>query len=136
MEGAPIDSRETVFKAAILADPTNVDLRLIYADWLDEADRPEDADAQRALVPQIRQAVLWIADLAAQMNQTLPDLMAATAVYLDTGEQTKDATWNFQDMDWPEFWKRYELLTGKVPSGEHYADPDMAYEFSPYTCPC
>lgn len=53
------------FLEKIEADLGDEALRLVYADWLDEHDAPEEAQRQRDAVP----AIQWMKELAAKSGQ-------------------------------------------------------------------
>jgi uncharacterized protein (TIGR02996 family) len=57
---------EQAFHAAIAAAPADAAVHGAYADWLDEHDRPEEADWHRAWTTAKRAAALaWLAEFAA-----------------------------------------------------------------------
>lgn len=46
-----LSDEETVYVGQLIADPTDYTTRQVYADWLEDHDRPEDADFQRGISP-------------------------------------------------------------------------------------
>lgn len=112
------------FEAAIRDNPTDYNLRLVFADWLDQHDEPEEADRQR----KYRAAKEWVRDFADKIDQGYSFLLRCARewleyrrddgdnwdnyVHMGTNEGYKDAT----DEDWAKFWVNYEIVTGeKVP---------------------
>lgn len=59
-------STESAFLAALAADEDNETVRFAYADWLDDNDRPEDADRQRRWPA----AKAWLVAFAARCGET------------------------------------------------------------------
>lgn len=60
----------------------------------------------------------WIAEFAAEMDQTYRRLMKAADLWVQYGEFTSDNQEMYKDVDptkWPIFWKHFETLTGLRP---------------------
>lgn len=55
---------EQAFLDAIAADPEDQAVRLVFADWLDEAGRPEDAARHREWAALLPEAVAWLRGIA------------------------------------------------------------------------
>jgi hypothetical protein len=71
----------------------------------------------------------WIAEFAAKIDQTPHRLMEAAREFVEYGEYTYDNSEAYKDFwhEFPEFWKHYEIVTGK---------PVDDKEAAPFTCSC
>lgn len=116
------------FEAAIRENPTDYNRRLVFADWLDEHDEPEEAIRQR----KYQSAWESIGDLADMVNMGRRFLLEAAQSHLANREDKwgnytrmgeneayKDAT----EEDWKAFWVNYEIVTGEKVPMEHRDGP-------------
>lgn len=72
----------------------------------------------------------WIEEFAARLNYTVKRLMDAAGLYDESEEYELDNTEAYKDIPspaWEEFWKHYEVVTGKKPK-----DPKASF----FTCSC
>lgn len=65
------------FLKAIEANPGDTQLRLVFADWLDEHDEPDEAAAQRAFDPEKHEAERWVRAFCAKYGADYDELLAA-----------------------------------------------------------
>ena len=74
---------------------------------------------------------VWIEAFACRIRQRYEDLMTAADEFLRTGEYTFDNNENYKGHwhEFPEFWKHYEIVTGR-----RVSDEDK--ESVPFTCSC
>jgi hypothetical protein len=100
----------------------------VFADWLDEHDRPEEANRQRAWCASKR----WIVEFTKQfgeeydyserklMEMSYQRLMKAASDYLDSGDYlTQHGATDWQDVDCDEFWEHYKVVTGRDLGDRH-----------------
>ena len=78
-------SDEQAFRAAIAASPDDIGLRRVFADWLDENDRPEEAAYQRRWTPEVGNAESWLAAFAVEAGLTYEEVVMAARRYWLTG---------------------------------------------------
>ena len=118
---------EQAFLAAIEANPEDDAIRGIFADWLDEHDRPEDANRQRKWKSSDR----WLRDYAEQTWCDYGEMMAVAATHCGDGRGDylcDGGIWEGVRTD-PEFWTHYEVITGRKP-------PERDYTPNFFTCSC
>ena len=72
----------------------------------------------------------WIAELAAQIDQTPNRLMEAAELWIECGDYTYDNSEKYKlvDIDWKEFWRHYEIVTGRK--------PEDVEQYGFFTCSC
>jgi hypothetical protein len=72
----------------------------------------------------------WIEEFAARIDQTYGRLMSAAESWIECQDYTYDNTEAYKDHwdQFPEFWKHYEIVTGKT------VDEDKRESF--FTCSC
>jgi uncharacterized protein (TIGR02996 family) len=122
------------FERAIEASPYDLETRKIFADWLDEFGSDSDADLaveQREWTVEKQGAIEWITEFAEYLTKeaqeewrspgfkiTYSELMETASKHSESGEWddwitlpyiTPDRVYT----DMKEFWKNYELATGK-----------------------
>ena len=87
-------------------------------------------DKQPAVIEpsEIEKSRAWIAQFAADLDQTPSRLMEAARDYAECGEYAYDNSETYKSFRdrFPEFWRHYEIVTGKP-----VKDKDC-----PYTCSC
>ena len=127
-----MDDERAAFLAAIQADWDNDELRLVYADWLEEHGEHDEARRQRDW-PAVREAskerVREIAEdlgdyhgYRGHQPMNYDVLMQAAHDYLEHGDcliQEGGQSWQdefpaFSD----EFWEHYEIITGRTNADE------------------
>jgi uncharacterized protein (TIGR02996 family) len=102
---------QEVFLKGIEADPLDEGLRGVYADWLDEHDRPEEAQRQREWVKAFRHVVRVMADLS-------------SGGALGSDKERR------------EFWRCFRVVTG-VEAPEHLRAQDWYRDAGDdYGCSC
>lgn len=151
-----MEAERQAFEAALKENPEDWTTRLIYADWLDEHDMPEESDRQR----NYRASHEWMAALAARAGQTclnygidMPcddwrditpdDLIGAGCVYVDSlndsfgpdyfvqrgSERLRDLVYEEELQE--AYWRHWGVLTGRpVPAEWEYGVE------SPFSCSC
>ncbi len=102
------------FLRQIDANPRDTDTRSIFADWLDEHDCPEEADAQRKLVADIMSGKLaaneYLDEICVRRDITRAELDEMVAEqYVGSHELLRDEICGND-----EFWRNYEAATGKT----------------------
>jgi uncharacterized protein (TIGR02996 family) len=107
------------FEDAIGADPYDLAVRKVFADWLEEhGDRPGDDDLavlHRGWTVEKQQAKEWLEDFARDFDMSYDELMAAAFDALDRGRgvtlefETPDRAFT----DGRDFWRCFKLLTGR-----------------------
>jgi hypothetical protein len=93
-----------------------------------------EKDETKTLTDPIEISKKWIADFADRIRQHPESLMDAAEQWIDTddgkygGEHTYDNSESYKDHwhEFPEFWKHYEVVTGKKPNA-----PEVFF-----TCSC
>lgn len=108
------------FLAAIRANRFDMLYRKIYADWLDEHGDHDEANVQRAWTVEKERSVEWLEGCADTCGLAYRKLIAAAELYAEENEYTymgqnedyKNAWEDFREDG--EFWKHYEIVTGKV----------------------
>ncbi len=69
----------------------------------------------------------WIADFAMKnLGYSYDRLMGAAHAYVDYGDYEYDNSETYKGVDFEEFWKHFEIVTGKRPEDT----------YAPYTCSC
>ncbi len=97
-----------------------------HPDFADVAE-PKNEPADTAIAA----SQAWIAQFAAQIDQTPNRLMEAAQTYLEYDDYTYDNSESYKGQGaeaWREFWKHYAIVTGKP------VKDDMADSF--FTCSC
>lgn len=136
MTDKELESNKAAFFAMIRQDPTNNDTRLVFADWCEENGLDELAGMLRG------GSEKWLSEFAAEFyDEYYPDddenderqvryefgidgLLQAAHNYLDTGDdyglgfQTPDRVFT----DRFEFWKHFEVMTGRKPPEDQKGD--------------
>lgn len=83
-------SDRQLFLDAITSNPRDMDLRKVYADWLDENDCPEQADIQRTMtIEQYQEAESWMVDFASYCSSYTDD---GYSHHFQTGWEPDDST--------------------------------------------
>lgn len=134
----PADPDEQAFLAAIAADRGDLGLRGVFADWLDEHGRHEEADYQRRWDDSVRWAEDWLAEFGHGCDIPYPDLITAGHAWLrDETDYIQD--WNLNasndlcdDERRAEFWRAWRLVTGIDPK----IDVADALRSHPFSCDC
>ena len=108
---------------AIEKDPYDLNTRKIFGDWLEEFGDDKDLDLaveQRAWTKEKQDAIVWLTSYAKDMEMSFGELINAAKEYIDDGEvyclgfDTPERVYDDND----EFWKNFELATGKTISEE------------------
>jgi uncharacterized protein (TIGR02996 family) len=95
-------SERKAFEDAIRADPYDRMTRLVFADWLDENDCPEEADWQRSWTLRRQEAEEWLANFAGDIGGgqvTLEEVVEAGHAYVKDGSGTTLAGLGFDEED-------------------------------------
>lgn len=116
------------FEKAIEAAPYDLKTRKVFADWLDEFGTDSDADLaveQREWTVEKQDAIEWITEFAEYLSTeefkiTYSELMETAKKHSESGEWDDWITLPYTTPDrvyteMEEFWKDYELATGKKP---------------------
>jgi len=98
------------FLDAIHENPGDVDLRKVFADWLDEHDEPELADEQRNFDLELYDAEMWLEEFADQYANGDYDGMIEGALEGNYCFSNDDGPYMAHDQ---EFWKNIEIVTKK-----------------------
>ncbi|HKB01074.1 MAG TPA: TIGR02996 domain-containing protein [Gemmataceae bacterium] len=138
-------SDERAFLAAIEAAPADEAPHKVYADWLDEHDRPEEADWHRLWTPKAaHKARKWFEEFAAEHSDdygekvpayTADDMIQFGRDYLRDGSTHMQygmslQEYMFGDAKRRRFWRNWALATGTFVPDE---TADTGYVFS---CTC
>ncbi len=136
----PAESDEAAFLAAIRSARYDIGLRRVFADWLDEAGRHEEADYQRRWTAAVGAAEDWLVAFGRACDIPYPDVVKAGHDWLRDGtDYVQD--WNLTASnalcdggERAAFWRSWEAVTG-VPSGVDPAAEGnvMAH---PFRCDC
>jgi uncharacterized protein (TIGR02996 family) len=137
---------ERAFLAAIEAAPTDEAPHKVYADWLDEHDRPEEADWHRLWTPKAaRAARKWFQKFAAEHSEegldegvtpyTAEDMIQFGRDFLRDGSYHVQYGMSLQEFMYDddnrrEFWRNWALATGTFVPDEA---AETGYVFS---CTC
>ncbi len=126
---------QEAFVAQLRDNPEDHATRLVYADWLDDHDQPEEADRMRKW----RSAREWLARFASSHDQTLQGVVAIGDGYdpKAVGQRDYGDTGLYERLGEPdvqrEFWRCWSVYTGKA---EPPQDPDYPDDRNPFTCSC
>ena len=138
-------SDETAFLRAIESAPDDEAPHKVYADWLDEHDRPEEADWHRAWTTAAAKAARrWFRDFASRHEKSYEDggttytaaeIIEAGRDFLERGEYHTQFGMSLQDYmssddDRARFWQNWALATGTYVPAE---TAETGYVFS---CTC
>ena len=136
---------ERALLAAIEAAPNDEAPHKVYADWLDEHDRPEEADWHRAWTPkEARAARTWFRKFAAEHSDefgdggppyTADDMIQFGRDYLRDGSYHVQYGMSLQEFMFVDgnrrtFWRNWALATGTFVPDE---TAETGYVFS---CTC
>lgn len=150
-----MDPQGQAFLDAIKKDPLDGATRLIFADWLEERGEDDEAQEQRRqATPEWQQAYIWMTvfierhveefdlskltpEIRAVVEVTVEKVLEAGRKYLRRGTRSVLSGLGFgaqnalyaDDEAQGQFWKCYEILTGKKISKNR--DPG-----NPFTCAC
>lgn len=121
-----MSTERQAFLAALAADEDDTTTRLVFADWLDEHDEPEEADRMRKWPA----AKAWLVDFAKGHTHwdnpggevTAADLIAAGAAFVDSGglemwyQHGSDSlqSYAFLSSNRREFWEAWSTVTGRA----------------------
>ena len=123
------------FESMIEANRYDQTTRLIFADWLDENDFPEEAAEQRAWTPEKQRAEDYFREFAERAGLGYGKAMGIVAEYVEDGtvwveHDSEDARNAFYDCDIKVFWEHYQTLTGSAePGGDGWWG-------TPFSCSC
>lgn len=145
------------FDTHLREHPTDWSARLIYADWLEDHDMPEEADRQR----RYRESWEWMTELAENCGGgmweqdgatgmknkwreiTVDDLIRAGRKYLSSDGLdlfTQHGTETLRDHFKPAYWDHWSVLTGvnldavKWPTEDGWVSPRV--KGNPFACSC
>ena len=142
------EEQQRAFLAALHADPEDWDLRLVYADFLEEQGEDEEAARQRAY----RTAREWMNDFARKCYDyddydvdatavpwSFEDVVQAGIDHVESGDvlvqygSEKARNLIFEDEFRDAYWKNWEIITGKrfVPDEDGYPRDGR-----PFGCSC
>jgi uncharacterized protein (TIGR02996 family) len=137
---------EKALLAAVAAAPDDEAPHKVYADWLDEHDRPEEADWHRLWPPKAaRAARTWFQSFAAEHSEemeeefgekyTAEDMIGFGRDYLRDGSYHVQYGMSLQEFMYDDanrqaFWRNWALATGTFVPDETV---DTGYVFS---CTC
>lgn len=117
---------QEAFVKALEANEDDVTTRMVYADWLDEHDQPEEADMMRKWPA----AKAWLEafDIG---GHGWRDVLSAIESDWDYITEYGSESWRdeFSDIK-DEFYRNLEIVTGKV-----FSDED-GYQKNPFSCSC
>ena len=113
---------ERAFLEAIRRDPLDRPTRLVFADWLEEHGRDDEAASYRRLREDVLRADLWMRRFALEVRQPYQELIDAGHA-MRSGEVWCFGSTKAQDelLDEPtrrEFWENWSLLTSEEVSPE------------------
>jgi uncharacterized protein (TIGR02996 family) len=138
-------SDERAFLKAIAAAPTDEAPHKVYADWLDEHDRPEEADWHRLWTPKAaRAAQKWFQKFAAEHSDDLgeggppysaEDMIQFGRDFLRSGTPHVQYGMSLQefmsaDAHRRAFWRNWALATGT------YVPEETAETGYVFSCTC
>lgn len=124
------------FLKAIEASPLDFELRMIYADWLEENDEPEEATRQR----KYQSSYEWMKSFASEHfrwaephHYTAEEMIEAIKDYVEIGDYfNQDGHTSLKDLDigdMQEVYNHFEVLTGiKVIESKR--------DENPFSCSC
>lgn len=131
-----MESDRDAFMAAIAANPLDDGLRAIFADWLEEHGEDAEAEKQRKWPQTREESKVWLRNFAEEVGVAYRILMEAADNWLEAvidGDRwgayhtlpydTPDCVYR----DRKEFWKHYEIVTGKKVED---------YEATFFSCAC
>jgi uncharacterized protein (TIGR02996 family) len=124
---------DDAFRSAIAANRFDVGLRQVYADWLDENDRPEEAAYQRRWTPEVGAAEDWLHEFAEKSGLGYEEAVRAGTRYVETGVEWGVGTnWEPEtlletDDALAAFWRSVELVTGR-PAGDEMTKATVPFQ--------
>jgi len=105
---------EAAFIAAIAAAPDDEAPHKVFADWLDEHDRPEDAAYHRRWTVEVARSEQWLKDFCD--SHDCPDyavMMQALKTGTVPGENDEPSYGGYFRVEWPSDWDdRYLHFNG------------------------
>jgi uncharacterized protein (TIGR02996 family) len=148
-----MSSDEEAFLLAVQQAPEDDAPRLVFADWLDERGREDEADRYRRW----RESKQWLEDFANSYSWAsgpswesvdYATLMAVARSHCEGDGRTQSIHTGDRDYDVPsEFWAHFEVVTGLVPRGwerpgadwtapYRRTEPDRKHRPSFFRCAC
>ena len=129
------DPEERAFLEALEDNVYDEATRKVYADWLDEHDRPEEADFQRRWSAEKYDAAWeFMEAFASECETDAQELVDGARDFLDTGEwyclgvDSPDCVYSRQSMS--RFWEHFHTLTGR----RHPGDDEKGLRFIRCAC--
>lgn len=133
------------FEARLAADPYDETTHKVFADWLEEHGLDDEAAWQRSWTAERQRAEEWLREFAGRCGTanwdgrpiTYEDVIDAGRRYVESGGNDWFTQYGSQDapeLMWhdatrEEYWRCWELVTGKKASGE-------LRDGSPFSCSC
>ncbi len=112
------------WEKTIESRPDDQTTRLVYADWLEQNDQPEEADRQRKYLASER----WLKNFADIVDADFEEMMDVAESHCLDDEGDRKKVWPDYLIDggkWdgeqtPEkFWVHYHIVTGRNPDTEY-----------------
>lgn len=113
---------EKAFVLALAADPYDTVVCKIYADWLDDNDRPEEADERRLWTHEKQESKDWLTGFAADLFMSYECLMDITKDNYKDNRYGYCLPFDTPDRVYEEaelLWRHYETVTGNPTSGRN-----------------
>lgn len=103
---------ERAFLAAIKSDPRDLVTRKVYSDWLDEHDRPEEADIQRKWTLEKQDGIEHLTAFAEEHGVEYDKLLRMIeAEYVGSRQDMQDALYDLVREE--SFARHYKAATGR-----------------------
>ena len=121
----PLDER-LAFQLAIGADRYDQVTRLVFADWLDEHDSPEEAQKQRAWTVTWQKSEDYVREFCQNVDLNYSYFLEAARSHLATGaaiECTMTTSNETMDVDHDELWRQVGILLGVEIESSPVTDP-------------
>lgn len=124
-----MSDERAAFEAAIAADRYDQTSRLVYADWLNERGRDDEAEFQRRWTPEWQRSEDWVKAFCERVNLNYGYFIGEAAKHLDTGEDIAcnlDTSNGTMDEDMAEVWRNVAIVL------RHEVDEHR--DTDPFTC--
>jgi uncharacterized protein (TIGR02996 family) len=108
------------FTKALKDNPRDHDTRLVFADWLEERGKDDEAMDLRKWTPEWQDSVDWMHSFVERANQSYEYVMTCAKNGQHNVEEgfTSDEFSNAYEEDEEEFWKHYQIITRTTPEDE------------------
>jgi uncharacterized protein (TIGR02996 family) len=122
-----METERRAFLEAIEKDRYDKELRLVFADWLEERGEDDEAvEQRRRATEEWKEADQWMYEFAKEVGLTYEEcIQAGYDLGLSTGSNFDPENYDYPD----RYWTNWEMITGKEVDEDYKID-------MPFSCSC